>query len=123
MSELELFPARLDTALRSGRKMKVYMAAYTSASGSAAINKIISERRGTVLKNFIVNWNNGALQKYIDNGQLTVSDEYFPLSDPDAGKPVAKKQGPEVTMFGVPASRSRRVNVVWETLSEGRPED
>ena len=123
MAELELFPARLDTALQNGRKMKVYMAAYTSASGSAAINKMISERRGTVLKNFIVNWNNGALQKYIDNGQLTVSDEYFPLSDPNEGKRTpGVKQGPEVTMFGVPASRSRRVNVVWETISEGRPE-
>jgi hypothetical protein len=124
MAELELFPARLDTALQNGRKMKVYMAAYTSASGSAAINKIISERRGTVLKNFIVNWNNGALQKYIDNGQLTVSDEYFPLSDPNEGKKTpGVKQGPEVTMFGVPASRSRRVNVVWETISEGRPDE
>lgn len=124
MAELELFPSRLDSALQSGRKMKVYMAAYTSASGSAAINKMISERRGTVLKNFIVNWNNGALQKYIDNGQLTVSDEYFPLSDPNEGKRTpGVKQGPEVTMFGVPASRSRRVNVVWETISEGRPEE
>ena len=124
MQELELFPARLDTALQSGRKMKVYMAAYTSASGSAAINKIISERRGTVLKNFIVNWNNGALKKYIDNGQLTVSDEYFPFSDPNEGKKKAGvKQGPEVTMFGVPASRSRRVNVVWETISEAKPEE
>lgn len=123
MAELELFPSRLDSALQSGRKMKVYMAAYTSASGSAAINKMISERRGTVLKNFIVNWNNGALQKYIDNGQLTVSDEYFPLSDPNEGKKTpGVKQGPEVTMFGVPASRSRRVNVVWETISEGRPD-
>lgn len=124
MAELELFPARLDSALQNGRKMKVYMAAYTSASGSAAINKIISERRGTVLKNFIVNWNNGALQKYIDNGQLVVSDEYFPLSDPDEGKNKAKiKKGPAYTMFGVEASRSRRVNVVWETTAEGRPEE
>lgn len=124
MAELELFPARLDSALQNGRKMKVYMAAYTSASGSAAINKMISERRGTVLKNFIVNWNNGALQKYIDNGQLVVSDEYFPLSDPDEGKNKAKiKKGPAYTMFGVEASRSRRVNVVWETTAEGRPEE
>ncbi len=122
MYELTLFPARLDTVLQTGRRMKVYMAAYTSASGSAAINKAISERRGLVLKNYIVNWNNGALKKYIDNGQLTVSDEYFPMSDPNEGKKAkpAAKAGPEVTMFGVPASRNRRVNVVWETLSDDK---
>ena len=119
MKELELFPARLDTVLRSGGRMRVYMAAYTSASGSAAINKIISERRGAVLKNFIVNWNNGALQKYIDNGQLTVSDEYFPMSADDVKLKTGGSRAPAYTIYGVPASRNRRVNVVWETLNAG----
>lgn len=123
MKELELFPARLDTVLRSGGKMRVYMAAYTSASGSAAINKIISERRGAVLKNFIVNWNNGALQKYIDNGQLTVSDEYFPMSADDAKVKTGGSRAPAYTIYGVPASRNRRVNVVWETLDAGNYDD
>lgn len=123
MKELELFPARLDTVLRSGGRMRVYMAAYTSASGSAAINKIISERRGAVLKNFIVNWNNGALQKYIDNGQLTVSDEYFPMSADDAKLKTGGSRAPAYTIYGVPASRNRRVNVVWETLNAGNYDD
>jgi len=118
MGELKKFPGRLDSALQTGRKMKVYMAAFTSASGSAAINKVISERRGLVLKNYIVNWNNGALEKYINSGQLTVSDEYFPMSAPDIvkGAKATVKAGPAVTVFGVPASRNRRVNVVWETI-------
>lgn len=123
MKELELFPARLDTVLRAGSKMRVYMAAYASASGSAAINKIISERRGAVLKNFIVNRNNGALQKYIDNGQLTVSDKYFPMSADDAKVKTGGSRAPAYTIYGVPASRNRRVNVVRETLNAGNYDD
>lgn len=116
MEELKKFPGRLDSVLITGRKLKVYMAAFTSASGSAAANKVISERRGLVLKNYIVNWNNGALEKYIESGQLIVSDEYFPASDESAGVRTAESRNQASAIFGVPASRNRRVNVVWETI-------
>lgn len=116
MEELKKFPGRLDSVLVTGRKLKVYMAAFTSASGSAAANKVISERRGLVLKNYIVNWNNGALEKYIESGQLIVSDEYFPASDESAGVRTAESRNQASAIFGVPASRNRRVNVVWETI-------
>lgn len=118
MRELELFPFRLDSTLRAGRKIKVYMGVYTSPIGYEKSNKELALKRGAVLKNYIVNWNQGALKKYIDNGQLIVSDEYFPLFERKRRKVKTKGTGPSVTMFGVPASRNRRVNVVWETLAD-----
>lgn len=117
MASLEIFPSQLDTVLKTGRKMRVYMASHTSTSGTIKINKEISERRGRVLKNYIIKWNNGALKEYIENGQLIVSDAYFPVSSEIVNKPKSKNinvtESPE---FGMTASRERRVNVVWETM-------
>lgn len=115
MEDLKLFPARLDTVLRTGRALKVYMASYTSALGSAESNRGISERRGLVLKNYIVNWNDGELRKYIESGQLIVSADFFPaFTATTANAP--KSTNKAVTIYGVEASRMRRVNVVWETI-------
>lgn len=118
MHDLELFPAKLDSTLQSGRRIKVYMAMYTSNTGYEGLNKMLALKRGAVLKNYILNWNGGALKKYVDSGQLTVSAEYFPVVEAKKGKINKKNAGPEVTMFGVLASRNRRVNVVWETLAD-----
>lgn len=113
MVDLKLFPARLDTVLKTGKRIKVYMASYTSALGSAEANRAISERRGLVLKNYILNWNNGALRPYIESGQLVVNADYFPTSTPTvAGSRAVSNKA--VTVYGVEASRMRRVNVVWE---------
>lgn len=116
MDDLKLFPARLDTVLRTGRKLKVYMASYTSALGSAESNRGISERRGLVLKNYIVNWNNGELRKYIESGQLIVSADFFPAFSAPTTAKSTKSTSKAVTVYGVDASRMRRVNVVWETI-------
>lgn len=115
MADLKLFPARLDTVLRTGRALKVYMASYTSALGSAESNRGISERRGLVLKNYIVNWNNGELRKYIESGQLVVNADFFPAFT-ETTTTTSKSTNKAVTIYGVDASRMRRVNVVWETI-------
>ncbi len=70
---LKVFTESVERILNDGEfKIELLLQGYASPRASEDYNFNLSQRRASCLKNHFLNWNNGALRPYIENGMLTL---------------------------------------------------
>jgi tetratricopeptide (TPR) repeat protein/outer membrane protein OmpA-like peptidoglycan-associated protein len=111
----DAFMASLLTVLEAGHKVSIQLKGYASPRANYDYNLILAHRRVRSVNNEIHNFRNGALQKYIRNGNLKISDISFgSATAPDyVSDDLADERA---SIYSVDASRERRVEVISITF-------
>lgn len=109
--EFESFMHILDQYLSEGLTFTIYLKGYTSPLASAAYNLNLGKRRISSIQNEFKNFRNGILWKYMETGDLVVTQKSFgeetaPANVSDDHKNLRK------SVFSPEASRERRVEII-----------
>ncbi|MEE4177748.1 MAG: SPOR domain-containing protein [Bacteroides sp.] len=117
MQELDQFARFLFEELKNGEKFLIDLAAYASPLASNEYNVRLSERRNASVKNFLNQWQNGALTTYLADGSLRFVDKAYGDSQAPAGISDSPANRSE-SVYSVKASRERRVAMFWKKVTE-----
>lgn len=112
MQQLEWLASFLYEELKQGREYTINFTAHASPLASSDYNLILSKRRFVSVENFLMQWNGGALEYYILDGALDYSNNPFG-SDLARQGISADRDDPSSSIYGVGASRERRVTITW----------
>jgi len=105
-----LFLTTLEEVLISGRTINLYFRGYASPVAVSEYNFNLGRRRINTLLNDINRFNGGALRKYVDSGQLILTERSF--GETTASKEVSDNPNdPRRSIFSPAASRERRVEI------------
>ena len=125
MQQLQHLADFLQKELEQGRHYTVEFTSHASPLARSEYNMILSNRRFISVENYLRNWQQGALDPYIEQGILTYENN--PFGSMQASPNVsADSQNPASSVYGVAASLERRVTISWrrnldhETDSTGR---
>lgn len=75
--DLKKFASVLNAYLSKGNTLSIKVRGYASPLAGSRYNDMLSRRRIKSIENFFSEYNEGALKKYIDNGQLEITEEAF----------------------------------------------
>ena len=117
MNELNNLAGFLLDELEEGELLLIDLAAYASPLASSQYNARLSERRNESVKNFLLNWENGALKPYLSSGNLRFVDQAFGDREAPAGisdSPTNRRE----SVYSVRAARERRVVLFWKKINE-----
>lgn len=111
-AKFEVLATELAEALAAGKQINVSMKGFASNLGPAKYNEQLSAKRIESIKDYMLNYNNGVLKKYVDNGQLSFSSA--PLG---ATNSVIKATDDKKTaIFSPTASEERKVELTVEVV-------
>jgi outer membrane protein OmpA-like peptidoglycan-associated protein len=115
MDGLQQCATQVYSLLQSNAAISISIAAYTSPIGGLGNNKLIAERRALVVKNFLLNWNNGALRSYLQDGKLAVDVSCHPalMASNETKQPYSNTSD---AVFGLEASELRKVSLTWQLV-------
>ncbi len=113
MEQLQWFMQHLLDELEDGKNIVLSFTSHTSPIASDRYNMLLSNRRFAAVKNFMVEWENGALVRFLDNGSLEYTHVAKGSSEAKPGISSDRDNEPE-SVYGVDASRERRVNIYWD---------
>lgn len=108
---LQIFLGKLEKALNSGQSFELSIRGYASPRAQSNYNLILGQRRVFTVRNEIESYNGGSLQKYIDLGQLKITDVSYgenlsPKSVDDS------QSNKKLSVYSVEASKERRVEII-----------
>jgi hypothetical protein len=115
MLELEQLAVSLNAALGQGKRYSITFTSHASPLASDNYNLALSKRRFHAVENYLLKWRDGALVRPIENGLLLYENNPYGSSQADptvSGDP----RTPERSIYGVAASRERKVTVFWKWL-------
>ncbi|MFZ1678815.1 MAG: hypothetical protein WAT91_16145 [Saprospiraceae bacterium] len=109
--EFESFMHILEQYLREGLTFTIYLKGYTSPLASHEYNKSLGNRRISSIQNEFKSFRDGILWKYMESGDLVVTQKSFgeetaPASVSDDRKNVRK------SIYSPEASKERRVEII-----------
>jgi len=109
--DLERFLSVLESDLKKGLPVNIYLKGYTSPRYLASYNYNLGYRRVNSVKNELMRYDDGALKPYIQSGQLNVRERSFgELESPeDVTSDLEDKRN---SIFSVNASKERRVEII-----------
>ena len=109
--DLNSFLDILHVQLQQGEQIEIFLKGYASPISSELYNQRLGERRITNVENEIDAFQDGVLQKYIESGQLVISQESFGETTSPAGISDLAND-PRNSIYSIPASSERRVEIV-----------
>jgi outer membrane protein OmpA-like peptidoglycan-associated protein len=113
---LEYLSKAIAAKLGEGKKLEITLSGFASPLGSAAANKLLSDRRIKTIQNYLLQSNQGKLAESVKNGQLTFITSAY-------GENKSKKQVSDNPMdkrnsvFSLVASVERRVEILVKILN------
>jgi tetratricopeptide (TPR) repeat protein len=108
--ELQKFAQQLEVALQSYR-IELTIEGYCSPLALNEYNINLAKRRIVNLQNFLLNWNNGALRQYFNQGYLTFVDA--PFGEEKAPEGISDRLDElEKSVYSPKASLERRVAII-----------
>lgn len=116
--DLEEFSKELLNFLEGGYTFTIRLKGYASPRATAAYNKILSERRTDCVKNYLEEYADGALVKFMKNGSLKVVEEAYGESTADVKRISDKLGDKKNSVYSVIASIERRVEIVGADMEE-----
>lgn len=109
--QLEKVFDMLEGYLKQGKKITLNLKGYSSPLAQDQYNFQLSKRRIESVKNYLITRNNGALQQYINSGQL--SFELLPFGKNAAPTGISDKlSDSKNSIYGKAASLERRVEII-----------
>ncbi|MFK7795829.1 MAG: hypothetical protein AB8E82_00140 [Aureispira sp.] len=105
-----IFLDKLMQALDQGLQLKVYIRGYTSPRADANYNIALAHRRVASLRSYMMRFNGGVLQKYLDNGQLILKEAMLGESVAPAGIS-DDLNDPANSIYSTMASRERKAEI------------
>lgn len=116
---LKVFSYKLIELLDAGQIIKIYIKGYASPRAGAEYNFNLGRRRVDCIRNQFDRFERGLFQKYRTNGQLSIEEISFGSSK--APKRLTDKLSDDrESVFGILASRERRVEIVGIRLDDGK---
>lgn len=108
---LALFITTLEEEMLKGQKVTITVQGFTSPLASDVYNLNLSKRRINSMVNQMNRYNNGALRKYFNNGQLKIEEKAVGerMSPKNISDVVSDRRN---SVFSLPASRERRAEVI-----------
>lgn len=109
--EFESFMHILEQYLREGLTFTIYLKGYTSPLASNAYNLALGKRRISSIQNEFKNFRNGILWKYMETGDLVVTEKSF--GEETAPPTVSDdRKNTRKSIYSPEASRERRVEII-----------
>lgn len=97
--------------LANGKKLEIQIKGYASPLHSSAYNKHLSKRRISSVINYLMQFNNGTLKKYIFSGKLTISELAY--GEDYASIKVSDNVGQKnKSIYSIEAMLERKVEIV-----------
>lgn len=121
MEQLHTFADHLLAELGRGRQYTIIFTSHASPLASGDYNMTLSQRRFVSVMNFLRQWQGGVLAAYIDSGALNYTNNPFG-SVQATGRVSDNREDPSRSVFGVAASRERRVTITWRSSNESGEE-
>ena len=113
MQQLEHLADFLQKEFEQGRHYTIEFTSHASPLASSEYNFILSQRRFASVENYIQDWDDGALQEFIDRGKLEYENN--PFGDAQARPDVSsERDDPARSVYSVKAARERRVTIEWQ---------
>jgi len=114
---LLVFCEKLDRLLGEKMKIEIVIRGYTSPRASAAYNLALGKRRVQCLRNHFETYGGGVLKKYIDSGQLVLTEVSYGESQvpPEVA---ARLEDERDSIYSPLASAERRVEIIGIALED-----
>lgn len=109
--EYESFMHILEQYLKEGLTFTIYLKGYTSPLASAEYNLALGNRRISSIQNEFKEFRNGILYKYMESGDLVVTEKSFGEEAAPAGISDDRKNARK-SIYSPEASRERRVEII-----------
>lgn len=107
---LQLMLETLLEVMRSGQTVNLYLRGFASPLADSEYNLSIGQRRVHSVQNAIKKWDGGALMKYINSGQLIITERSFGETSAPTGISDAQSDALN-SIYSPQASRERRVEI------------
>ncbi len=107
---LELMLSTLLEVMRSGQTVNLYLRGFASPLAASDYNLALGQRRVQSVQNAIRKWDGGALMKYINSGQLIITERSFGETSAPTGISDAQSDALN-SIYSPQASRERRVEI------------
>ena len=109
--DLNAFLNVLEQVLANGQELELQIKGYASPVAASAYNLYLGQRRVSSVRNEIDRYNDGAIKKYIDSGQLVINDISYgeTLAPQDVSD---SSQDKRLSVYSVQASKERRVEII-----------
>ncbi len=107
---LQLMLPTLLEVMRSGQKVNLYLRGFASPLAENDYNLNLGQRRVDSVRNALKKWDGGILVKYINSGQLIITERSFGETSAPTG--ISDKQTDALnSIYSPQASRERRVEI------------
>ncbi len=107
---LTIFLETLNRILLTGKKVNLYLRGYASPLSRSDYNTALGKRRVDCVRNEFKDYENGILMKYINSGQLIITERSF--GEDTANKGISDDpRSPVKSIYSPQASRERRVEI------------
>lgn len=112
MEQLEWLAGYLEDEMDQSNSYTIIFTSHASPLASSEYNLILSQRRFVSVENYIQDWDDGALQGFIERGKLDYENN--PFGDTQARPGVSsERDDPARSVYSVEAARERRVTIEW----------
>ena len=109
--DLKTFTDLLYEFLKQGNNLEIVLRGYTSPRAESDYNDMLSKRRIVSVKNHFQRYNGGILGEFIRSGKLVILER--PYGETQSKSDVSDKlEDVRNSIFGVPASLERRVEII-----------
>ena len=114
---LKVFSDGLVDVLENNFKVILEIKGFTSPRADSDYNELLSKRRADCLNNHILTYNDGILKKYLESGQLSVTEIGF--GESTAPQFISDKLEDERgSIYSVSASFERKVEIVGVRIEQ-----
>lgn len=108
--ELETLLIDVEELLKEGKSIVAEVRGFASPLASSAYNVNLTKRRAAALINYLKVWNNGALLKYMENGQLSFDQKAYGAAQADE-KISSDPKDKQNSVYSTDAAYERRVEL------------
>lgn len=108
--QLEEFAEQLLLAMKLEAKVEIKLKGFTSPLNDVEYNFNLAQRRISSIENYLMNYNSGILQKFIDSEQFKITELPFGESQVQLGvsdNPNDRRQ----SVYSIAAARERRIEI------------
>ena len=109
--QLLQFTKQLERALSLEAKVEIKLKGYTSPLTASDYNNLLAKRRISSVENFLMQYNDGVLLAYLQNGHLQISE--LPLGETQVSIGVSDNpKDRRNSVYSIKAARERRIEIV-----------
>ncbi len=113
MEQLKWLASFIAEELKAGRRYTIVFTSHASPLANSSYNLALSKRRFVSVENFIRSWDGGSLVDFVDKGYLNYENNPYGSAQARIGIS-DDRNNPARSIFGVEASRERRVTISWK---------